>query len=256
MKHIHRFFVLQPLTAGERVLLGEEDSFHAARVLRLKEGDAIELADADGRVFEAEIAGIGDGKGVVEARTREELAPVGEAGGLNAPGLTVAQALPGGRKMDLIAEKLSEIGAARLVPVISQKSVAGEGRGWSRKTERWRRVARAAATQSKRSRIMEVEVPVPLGDWLEDFEGRPLVLATEVKGKPLGEAVMEVANEGGTDRDLTLVIGPEAGFAGEEIDILTQHEAVFVSLGQLVLRTETAALVAAAVVMHRLGMIG
>lgn len=258
MKHIHRFFVPVPLAFGACVPLAAADSFHAVRVLRLRAGDAVELAGGDSRVFAGVIAaGAVTGSDAVEVVVGEEIQAAPEAVTTGRPVFSVVQALPRGRRMDLVVEKLSELGVDRLAPVTSDRSVAREVAGREGKLERWRRVARAAAAQAKRARIMEIAAPVPLAEWLSAFAGELLVLATEVEGTPLGAAVNArpgMARDAA--RPLALVVGPEAGFSPGEIEMLSAGGAVFVSLGPLVLRTETAALVAATIVMHHLGAIG
>lgn len=248
--------------------LGEDDSFHAIRVLRLRRGDRIELADGAGRVFRAVIGDDGRQRGtLVEAVPGEELgmAPPRAAA---AGGLTVAQAIPKGRKIDLVVEKLSEIGVRRLSPVLSGKSVVQGTHGWQDRLERWRRIARSAAGQARRRRVMVVDEPVDLAEWLEKFDGKVLALVTEMAAVRLGEAVTGDGAAALLDKnfapeaagklagELALVIGPEAGFLPAELRLLEGAGARFVSLGPLVLRTETAALVAATVVMHRLRELG
>jgi 16S rRNA (uracil1498-N3)-methyltransferase len=243
VKHIHRFFVANHLSAGETVCLDTDDSFHASRVLRLRTGDSVEVAGADGCVFDAEVTLV---DGFVEVMTREEMG-VGSPAVFN---LTVVQVLPKGKKLDLVVEKLSELGIARLAPVYSEKSVVRARSVTAEKLERWRRIARSAASQSRRDRVMEIETPKPLEEWLGGQAGTLLVLATEVEVEPLGVATMASAPP------LSLLIGPEAGFSSVEIDELRDRGAVFTGLGRLVLRTETAALAAAAIIMHRLGALG
>lgn len=234
----------------------------------------MELAGPDGRVFAAVVERIG---GPVEVTVGEEVR--GEEVGGNEAGaaataasvkLTVAQALPKGKKFDLVVEKLSEIGVAGLVPVFSGKSVARPGRDSGEKLARWRRIARAAAGQSKRNTVMEIAAPAGLEEWLKELSEPLLVLATEVGAEPLTAALVNVtgkvtatgaatgtATAAATETmRLSLLVGPEAGFTRSEIDMLAGAGAVFASLGTQVLRTETAALVAAAIVMNRLGMLG
>lgn len=232
--------------------LDEDDSFHATRVLRLGPGDPVELADGRGRVFAAVIAGDGRVRGaLVEAVPGDEL-----CAGRPAAGLTVAQAVPRGSKMDLVVEKLSEIGVERLTPVVTGNSLVREGQSRDNRLERWRRLARAAASQAKRPRVMEVEEPVALDAWLSRYRGAVLALVTEAAGQPLGEAVAALAGEGQAAGEIALLVGPEAGFTPAELERLGSAGARFASLGPLVLRTETAALAAAAIVMHRLGEMG
>lgn len=243
MKHIHRFFANQKIISGQTVRLSPDDAFHAAKVLRLRSGDRLELAGEDGRVFQAKAVKIGK---IVEVMVGDEIAVLQESG----LELTVVQALPRGRKMDLVVEKLSEIGVAALAPVYTDASVAKPKPGGGEKLERWRRIARSSAGQAKRGSVMDVAEPVALAGWLESWDSALIVLATEIEAPPLGE----VAVQG--EAALALLIGPEAGFSGEELRMLRERGAAFASLGNLVLRTETAALVSAAIVMHRLGGLG
>lgn len=135
MKHTHRFFTSRQLAVGQPVALEPEDNFHAARILRLRPGDRLELADPEGRVFTARVTSV---NGEVE------VAPDGLVDDqVDSFSLHVVQALPSGQKMDLVVEKLSELGVERLTPVYSQKSVARPGGG--RRHERWQRLARAAS---------------------------------------------------------------------------------------------------------------
>ncbi|MFA6001646.1 MAG: RsmE family RNA methyltransferase [Thermoleophilia bacterium] len=243
MKHIHRFFVSQSLTQDSSVCLDPDDSFHACRVLRIKPGDPLELADPDGIVFSARVTGTGR---IVELMTESEIISKNPD---TKPGLCVVQVLPAGKKMDLIVEKLSELGVDRLVPVFSDKSVARPAAGTG-KLERWRRVARSAAGQSKRERVMLIDEPRSLRRWLDEKPGLFYVLSTEAEGMPLGQALKD------STIPVTLVIGPEAGFSDVELENFTGSGAVFVSLGTQVLRTETASVVAAALALHRLGALG
>ena len=242
MKHIHRFFISHTLCTGDRAVLDRDDSFHAVRVLRLDEGDSVELAGDDGRVFTATITAVAPAVAAVAGAEVKAGGPEFE--------LTVVQALPKGRKLDLIVEKLSEIGVARLSPVYTSGSVVRPAAGTDARLDRWRRIARAAASQSRRARIMEVDAPVELAGWIESFSGGIIVLATETEGCGLSEA-LEDAGE-----PLALVVGPEAGFSAEEIAALRGAGAAFAHLGSRILRTETAPLVAAAIALNRAGELG
>ena len=257
-RHIHRFFVSGTPVSGQIIPLDPEDAFHAARVLRLKVGTRIEVAGA-GRAFEAAVEHVDKGSGsrppYVKILPGVEIVPAAQD--KVQPLLTVIQGLPQGRKFDLIVEKLSEIGARKLIPALTEKSVVKESGSWEKKLSRWRRVAAAAASQARRLAPMEIGGPEELITAINAVEN-VLVLSTEVQGVLLGNAVSGVvdASRGGPSPAITLVIGPEAGFSPEEINELKSRGAQFVSLGRLVLRTETAALVAAAIVMHRLGELG
>jgi len=155
-----------------------------------------------------------------------------------------------GKKMDLVVEKLSEIGVGSLVPVYMDDSLARLNAAGGGRLDRWRRIARASAGQSRRAGVMEIAEPVSFAGWIQSWNGPLIVLATEIDGAPLGSAAEKA------ESPLALLVGPEAGFSEEEIGLLQERDAIFASLGGQVLRTETAALVAAAIVMHRLGGLG
>jgi 16S rRNA (uracil1498-N3)-methyltransferase len=242
LAHIHRFFVTTELSRGEVVALEGDDAFHVSRVLRLAAGDMVELADAAGRVYSASITAV-DGR--VEARAGEMLIPEPSRGEL-----TVAQSIPRAGRMDLIIEKLSELGVASLVPVYSENSVVAEGRLSPRRLQRWRRVARAASGQSRRNYVMEVFEPLSIDDLPARSEGRLVALATETGGEPLGELMEEEVGS------LTLLVGPEAGFSGGELRRLRERGAVIATLGGRLLRSETAAIVSATIALHRMGALG
>lgn len=241
MPHIHRFFINERFASGDTVALEAEDFFHAARVLRLRPGDAVELAGAGGAVYHGTVSSVGGAvKVAVDGRIEER-------DGIS--GLTVVQALPRGRRLDLVVEKLSELGVERLVPVVTGKSVSAPAEP-GEKSRRWRRIARAAAAQARRSSAMEVDEPVALGEWLDVATVPVIVLSTENQPAPLGEVLA------GMRLPLALVIGPESGFSEAELAAFAVQGAVFGGLGKLVLRTETAALVAATVVLHNMGRLG
>lgn len=241
-KHVHRFFVSRPLGSGDTAFLDSDDSFHAARVLRLAPGEEVELVDPEGRIFMANVTRVGEKvQALAEYEVFTEDEPVS---------LTVVQALAGGRKMDYIVEKLSELGVERLIPAFTDKAVVRSFRTSADKVGRWRRIARAAASQSKRRTPMTVQEPVVLLEWASNFDGLILVLAINMDAKMLGEIIDPECPS------LALVIGPEAGFSEDEFENLKKAGADFASLGRQVLRMETAAVVAAALTMHRLGVLG
>jgi 16S rRNA (uracil1498-N3)-methyltransferase len=262
VRHIHRFFVEDNLEPGRGFTLGEDDSFHAARVLRLRPGQGVELAGGDGRVFDAVVVSV---DGPVEVNTKEQIGSKVSAG---MPPVTVAQAIPTGKKMDLIVEKLSELGVAALVPLYTEKSRIApgkkdargdrpgkDGHGAGGRLERWRRIARAAAGQSRRDSVMEVAEPVAFARWLSSFgSGKLVALATEVDNAPLSDVLKALMS--GASGGLTLVIGPESGFSGDELALLREHEAVFAGMGPRILRTETAAIAAAVLAVDSLGGLG
>jgi 16S rRNA (uracil1498-N3)-methyltransferase len=204
------------VTDLDRPALAAEDRHHLARVLRVREGDALTVADGAGRWRacrfgpELEVAG----PIVVDPEP--------------APSVTIAFALVKGERPELIIQKLTELGVDRIVPFVARRSVVRpDTERQARQHERWARVAREAAMQSRRSRLPEI-APVTTFD---DALALPGAVAADRFGRPPSLA------------HPTVLIGPEGGWADDERSRFTTT----VGLGTSVLRAETACFAAAAV---------
>ncbi len=219
---MHRFFV-DP--ARPERIEGEEHA-HLSRVLRLTTGETVELLNGEA-LFLAELCEIG--KEYAMARIVKEL-PTREAN----MRVTLYVGMLKGEKMDWVVQKLTELGAHALVPVLMRHSVAQGFRG-----ERAARIAKEAQKQCGRARGMTVAEPM-------DFRGAAIRLAAH--------ALPLAAYEGGGDafsiplaaRDVGIMIGPEGGFSQEEILTLADAGVRRISLGPRILRAETAAIAAIA----------
>jgi 16S rRNA (uracil1498-N3)-methyltransferase len=228
---------------GDAVELGTGDARKVAVVLRARDGDAIEVVDSSGRVYAGRVRL--DGKHVRAVLEREAGAP--RALRL---AVTLAQGLPKGPKMDFVVEKATELGVAAILPFASSRT-AGDG-ARAGKLERWRRIAKSAAQQCGRVEVPEVAEPIDFAGLVERAASYDLVLVPwELAGAgPLRERLPELI-EG--VRSVLLAIGPEGGFSHEEARALELAGAVLVSLGSRILRTETAGLVAYAVLLYASG---
>jgi 16S rRNA (uracil1498-N3)-methyltransferase len=231
VKHVFHFFLPPGVTGGEGevVALCEQDARRITRVLRLVDGDAVQVADADGRIWAAEVAGPG----------RVRLASVVRDAHAAAP-LTVRLALAGPRS-DTAIEKLVELGVERISPL----DTAGARR--EARIERWQRIAEAAACQARRPRVPRIEPAVPLTDAL-----RPgaVMLSHEQPDAELRTALSRVG------RPVDLLVGPEAGFLEPELEAARQAGVPVATLGDVVLRTETAAIAGAVLALAELGCMG
>jgi 16S rRNA (uracil1498-N3)-methyltransferase len=238
---MHRLFV-QPaqLAEAERVRLTPPQARHLETVLRLGPGAPIEVFDGEGRSYEA----------VLESGALRIVRPLPVAS--RAADVWIAQALAKADKLDLVVQKATELGATRILPFRAERSVVrvDERRGEAR-AERWRRIAQEAARQSGRSDVPRVDAPGSLADVRAALEPdrRGLLLDPEERSLRLAQAAR------GAPR-LCLVVGPEGGLAPAERCALEAAGVVRVSLGPLVLRTETAALAALAVIRHLSGELG
>jgi len=212
-------------------------------VLRKRDGDEIEIIDSSGGAFVAKLVIAND---EVRARLTEAREPVA-AGALE---IVLAQAIPKGAKMDFIVEKATELGVARVIPLLTERAAGTYAR--SGKTERWRRLARSAAEQCGRRDIPQIDEPLEWERFCESLGSfdRTLVpweLAERVALRDALPALLAGV------RSVVIAIGPEGGFGHAEIERATAAGAVIVSLGRRILRTETAGLVACSILRYAAG---
>jgi 16S rRNA (uracil1498-N3)-methyltransferase len=154
--------------------------------------------------------------------------------------LTIASAVPKGARADWMIEKLSELGVARFVPLMTQRSVVHpEGKN---KIERWQRLAAESAKQSRRAGVMSIDPLTPVADVLKKFAGRAAYLSTAAGALPPSSIFHPPSSS------LTLLIGPEGGWSDDELAGFAARDLTALTLGATILRVETAAIAAAAVV--------
>ena len=236
-------FYLEPPVDG-LALLPPEEAKHALKVLRLKPGDPVCAMDGAGRRWRGEIAEAGGG---VSLRLIEEL-----PGNEPPVRLTVYQGLPKADKLDLIVQKLTELGAARLVPVRMERCVVKlDAKDGEKRRERLQKIAREAAKQCGRSRPLDVLAPMDWREAVDDMRGRELLLIPWEEAR--GDRIRDAFAGRPDARDIGVVIGPEGGIPPGEIDDLTAAGGRCVTPGPRILRTETAAVVSAALVMQLWG---
>jgi len=229
------------LAGGNPVALTASQARYLETVLRLRAGAAIEVFDGEGRRFESTLEPSG-------LRIGAELPP-----DVN-PALDVwlAQAVVKGDKLDLVVQKATELGVSRLVIFDSSRSVVKlDDRRAGSRVERLRRVAEEAARQCGRGDVPPVDGPIPFNDLSGRLEHDRLGLLLDPE-----ETDLRLSKAARGASRLCLVVGPEGGLAPEERDRAAAAGMVPVSLGRLVLRTETAGLAALAIVRHLAGELG
>jgi 16S rRNA (uracil1498-N3)-methyltransferase len=227
-----RVYVQTRLETGTVLELPPETAAHVVKVLRARVGDALIVFNGDGREFSAEIDRIRGSQ--VTASVGPGSAPDRES----ALAVTLVQSVPRGDRMDFIVQKATELGVARIVPTVSQRSVVRlDARQSAAKAAHWRAVVASACEQCGRNRLPALEEPRALLDYLGEArgEGARLVLDADHGGN--------CANwDPGSG--VEIAIGPEGGFAPDELEAFRISGFERVRLGPRILRTETAAIAA------------
>ncbi len=232
---MHSFYI------HEKGALDREEARHAFRVLRLKAGDVIEAVDGSGGRFEAVIAELSEDGGRVEI-----IRPLPS----NEPPvrLTVYQGVPKADKLELLAQKLTELGACRLAPVRMERCVAKpDDREAAKRAQRLERISQEAVKQCGRALPMEIAGAMRFEQALEDMGKQDLVLLPWEEAR--GMRVKDVFRDRPDARSIGIIIGPEGGITAQEVRRMRDAGAVPVTLGPRILRTETAAMTAAALAM-------
>jgi 16S rRNA (uracil1498-N3)-methyltransferase len=241
-----RVFVEGELTPGSVVELARDTASHLSKVLRARSGDEIVLFNGDGRELMGAIETVRGSRisaSIGAARAVDRESPFA---------ITLVQCVPRGDRMDFIVQKATELGIARIVPVLSQRSVVRLDESQAAaKQAHWHAVAVSACEQCGRNRLPRVEAPRPLLNYLGD-------LGSAASRQDILKLVLEpdhpqqaLRAERATAAEIA--IGPEGGFADQELEAFELSSFARVGLGPRVLRTETAAITAIAVLQARYG---
>jgi 16S rRNA (uracil1498-N3)-methyltransferase len=163
--------------------------------------------------------------------------------------ITLAHALAKGDRFDFIVQKATELGVAGIVPLLTEHTQAKPKGQAARRIERWRRISLEALKQCGRRTLVEIEQPVAVEEFLNrsGVQG-PVLIFTRQGGKSLTDLLRSRTHE-----RVTAVVGPEGGWSDRELKLFAKHGCQPVTLGPRVLRTETAAIVAVALIQHEAG---
>jgi 16S rRNA (uracil1498-N3)-methyltransferase len=240
-------YVDVPVEAGRTVALTGNEADHARRSLRLRTGHPVALVDGRGSRYHGQVTGLAKARLTVRVDVVEPLAPWPRRP------LWLGAGILRSARMDTLIEKASELGVARLVPLLLERSVARPHETGS-KQDRWQRLAVESLKQSKRSHLMEVAPPAGLEAFLEEIpEGAGLWWADPGGTSPLAAAGAAPA---GPASPLVLVVGPEGGLSPPEAGRLKERGGIPVGLGGNRLRAETAALGLVTVALAATGEMG
>lgn len=248
---MHRFFIEEPYSDAMRITGG--DAKHISKVLRMQPGDELQVVSDDGITALAKVVAIDADSVTVECI--EKIAELHEP----RVKIVLAQGLAKGEKMDFIVQKAVELGATSIVPVAMEHSVVRlDGAKAAKKVERWQKIAEAAAKQSKRDIIPEVQNLQSMKELLATNGCTTKIIAYECEDRMSLKEALQAAEQNlpGGICDLLLIIGPEGGISPQELELARQAGAVPVSLGKRILRAETAGLVAMSAIFYETGDLG
>jgi 16S rRNA (uracil1498-N3)-methyltransferase len=244
---MNRFFVTSSSFRSENVVLPKDRAHQIRNVLRLGPGDPVILLDNQGYEYVVALEEVGreqiTGK-VIERRP---------ASGEPSAQVTLYQSLLARDKFEWVLQKCTEVGVTGFVPVVTSHTLVRDPDSVGpTKLDRWKRIITEAAEQSCRGRVPELARAVTFEEMLSDFDTYERCLIAQALGD--GVALRDALHLGNNDpATVAVFIGPEGGFTEREVQLARAAGAVPVNLGRRILRTETAAVVATALVLYDLG---
>lgn len=250
---MHKFFVDQNQIYDSHINILGQDIRHIRNVLRLREDDEIIVA-CDGINYSCKIESFQEDKIQVKILTK--------AKGKNESNIDIIlyQGLAKGNKMDYIIQKGTEIGIREFRIVDTRRTIVKIKNKRKEKSRigRYQAIAEEAAKQSKRDYIPKVKGILTFQDMIESIKNEENILVPyeSEDGRNIGQALEGIKSQNIDRKEVHLIIGPEGGFADKEIKDLKDIQADIFTLGRRILRTETAGMVAATIILYDLGNIG
>ena len=244
---MNRFFVDDPGAFSDRsVVITGEDVNHVKNVLRLKENDELIVSDGRGRDYHCRISGITNEEVVAD------ICDICDNFSELSTEITLFQGFPKGDKMELIIQKTVELGVTRIVPVMTKRTVVKlDDKKAKKKTERYNMIAESAAKQSGRGMIPEVTMPVSFAEAVLMAEKLDMNIIPYEEAEGVEYSRNIIKNIKGK-KSLGVFIGPEGGFAREEVEKALDAGASAITLGHRILRTETAGMTVISIIMFEL----
>ncbi len=227
-------------SSGSHASLRGDQAQHLSRVLRAVPGQVYDVV-ANGFVHRAEIVSVADDEVVFTLHEELEAAA--------ALPLSLLLAVFKFDHLEWAIEKATELGVASIQPVLARRTEKHLAQASAKRVERWRRIALEAAKQSRRTDVPEVREPVTLKAALEAESAGCRILLSEVEQSVRLAVALEAAGQA----SVALAVGPEGGWAPEEMALFTTHRWQHVTLGPRILRAETAAVAAIAIASSYIG---
>lgn len=241
---MRRFFADPERCGGSRIELDEEESHHAARVIRVREGEAVTVLNGAGSIFECVVDSISKRAVTLEVKSKAQAPPLPYR-------LTLVQAIPKGKVMDLIVQKATELGAVAIVPIVTERTIVEiADEAAETKIRKWRAVALEAIKQCGSPWLPKIEAPRDFASALRSGGESPAFVAS------LHEGAKEIGEQLKSETTASIWIGPEGDFTRGEVEALVEAGARPFSLGPLVLRCDTAAIGSLAIFGQQMRLLG
>ncbi len=248
---MHRFYLPPEHCLGDQLELSERDAKHANKVLRIKDDERISVLDGQGNDLLCQVTERDRSRVVARVLSRQSQTKLPHA-------LTLVQAVTKGKSMDLIIQKATELGCQRIVPVLSERTVVQcDSEDAESKREKWQTIAVEAMKQCGQARLPKVLAPLSVSAFLqqESASQKTLALLASLQGDathPRSRVETFREESQSAPSQITVWIGPEGDFTPAEINLIKGGGAQAISLGPLILRSETAALYALSVLNYEL----
>ncbi|WP_408069969.1 16S rRNA (uracil(1498)-N(3))-methyltransferase [Butyrivibrio sp. JL13D10] len=226
----------QLIDDGKRIVITDSDYNHMVNVLRMKAGEefSVSFKEEEDKEYRFGIESISDSELIGELRFVKE-------SGVELPAkIYLFQGLPKADKMELIIQKAVELGVYRVIPVSMKRSVVKlDEKRASSKIKRWQAISEAAAKQSKRAFVPEIDMPMSFKDAVKFCEAMDVKLLPyeQAEGMAKTRELIEAVKPG---QSIAVFVGPEGGFADEEVAFATDSGFNAITMGKRILRTETA----------------
>lgn len=242
---MYRFFVDESQIGEDAVIITGSDVNHIKNVLRMKPGETVLVSNGNDREYKCVLAEITDEK--VIAKIEDIDGPAREL----PVKVTLFQALPKGDKMETVIQKMVELGVYEIVPVSTKRCIVKlDDKKAAAKTKRWNAISESAAKQSKRGIIPKVSEPVTYRQALEQASKMDMIFIPYEEATDM-EYTRKMLAKIQPNMSVGVFIGPEGGFAPEEVEEAVDKGAHSITLGKRILRTETAGMALMAVVMFQ-----
>lgn len=241
---MHRFYLPPTEWNAPSPALSESESHHALDVVRLGASDRVVVFDGVGGEASAQITAVEGRRAHLKILQKATTQPLPCA-------ITLAQAIPKGKNMEFIIQKAVELGAARIAPLLSDRTVVHlDPQDLEKKRVKWRETALEACKQCGQNRIPEIALPRTPKAFFESGERFDLQLIASLQ--PDARKIKTVLAEHTAPQSACVLVGPEGDFTPAELSLAKSHGCQPVTLGPIILRTETAALYCLSVLAHEL----